>query len=131
MAELWEAKLSRADLSGAYLSEAKLWAADLSRANLSEAKLNGANLDKAIFQPNILPNIRDIAFANNLSKMKYLDSRQALTELREGFKKAGLRKQEREITYAINHTHRVKLWNDEDNSIFNKIESILYFVFLS
>jgi hypothetical protein len=40
----------------------------------------------------------------NLSLLKYKQSPHALVELREAFKKYGLRKQEREITYAIKYS---------------------------
>jgi hypothetical protein len=35
----------------------------------------------------------------------------ALIALREAFKKAGMRTQERQITYAIEHTRQLKAWN--------------------
>ena len=148
--DLRGANLSEADLSGANLDRADLSEADLSGAglfatDLSGALLSGADLSGTSFEPTKLPTIRGIAFAHNLSKMQYVNSRQALTELREGFKMAGLRKQEREVTYAINHTQRRLLWHgkeinywhllyhkkssDEEISILNKIESAFYLVF--
>jgi uncharacterized protein YjbI with pentapeptide repeats len=91
--------------------------ASFSGLDLSEADLSHANLSGVIFQPKKIPTIRNIAFAKNLSKMKYESSPQALTELREGFKNAGLRTQEREITYAIKYTQTTKLWSDLEYSL--------------
>jgi hypothetical protein len=141
-ADLSEAVLSKANLSGAFL-----WSVDLSNADLKFANLNGAilnetnlsgarmydaDLSHAMFQPNFLPSIKNIAFARNLSKMIYANSPQALTELRESFKRAGLRKQERAVTYAINFTQRKQLWDGTpsvNSSLLNKIESAFYLVF--
>jgi len=43
-----------------------------------------------------------------LSEMVYSNSPHSLIELREAFSQAGLRKQEREVNYAIMHTEREK-----------------------
>ncbi|MCP4746269.1 MAG: pentapeptide repeat-containing protein [Desulfobacteraceae bacterium] len=107
-AMLWGAKLQGADLGNANLQGAKLWDAKLQGVKLNNAKLQGADLRgadlaRAVFEvrPKSLPNLPEMALANNLSLLTYIDSPHALVELRKGFKKAGLRKQEREITYAI------------------------------
>ena len=128
-AKLSDADLSRAVLIKADLRESDLTGADISGTDLSGAMLNDSNLTKVKFQPDIIPPIRDIAFAENLSKLKYNKSRQALTELREGFKAAGLRRQEREVTYAINHIQRKRLWRNQDSDVLNRIESVFYLVF--
>ena len=57
---------------------------------------------------NSLPYIPWIAKAYNMSQMRYKNSPHALVELRKAFKEAGLRKQEREVTYAIKHSGFVK-----------------------
>jgi hypothetical protein len=41
----------------------------------------------------------------------------ALLALREAFKKAGMRTQERQLTYAVKHTERLQAW---DPSIFGR-----------
>ncbi|MDO8093118.1 MAG: pentapeptide repeat-containing protein, partial [Candidatus Brocadiales bacterium] len=126
-ANLWSANLSDANLTNANLSNAALWSANLSGAelmhanlsnanlmnvNLSDADLAEANVDSVMFvlKPGALPKILSIARARNLSKMRYLMSPHSLLELREAFKKAGLRRLEREITYAIEHTRRQMEW---------------------
>lgn len=124
---LWRANLSMADLtlanlSGADLKHANLSGSNLWRANFSGMDLRVANLDSVMFElkPGALPLIPDIALAENLSLMQYKDSPHSLVELRDAFKKAGLRQQEREITYAIEHTRRQLRWKE---GILGKMES--------
>ena len=50
-------------------------------------------------------------------------------ELRKAFKEAGLRTQEREITFAVKYTQRRKLWNHEKSNIWDKFESLFYLIF--
>jgi Pentapeptide repeats (8 copies) len=101
-----EANLRGADLTLAKMKHTNLISADLSGADLTDADMSGAemknaNLSGATFEPRIPPSVENIVFAHNLSRMVYKDSPTALVTLREGFKKAGLRRQEREVTYAI------------------------------
>jgi hypothetical protein len=46
-----------------------------------------------------------------LEGLVFRDSPAALVALREAFKNAGMRTQERQITYAIEHTRRLQAWN--------------------
>ena len=131
-ADLEGANLSKADLGGANLSKANLWRANLSeailqRANLSGAALKTANLDLIVFelQPGSLPAIQNVALAINLSKMTFYRTPHAMVELREEFKKKGLRKQEREVTFAIRHAERIKLW---ERGVAGKIESAFQYI---
>jgi hypothetical protein len=114
-------KGKNADLEGANLQKADLWGADLQEAvleesNLKEAVLENANLGYAILElaTDGLPNIPSIAKACGLPYLRYSESPHSLVELREGFKKAGLRKQEREVTYAIKHTGFLKAKSEGD-----------------
>ena len=117
-ARLWKANLGQARLASANLQKALFGSANLRQADLGAAKLQmasfyhadlqGADLWKAdlegvIFEikPNNFPDIPSIGKAVNLSLLKYEELPHALVELREAFKKSGLRKQEREVTYAI------------------------------
>jgi hypothetical protein len=52
-----------------------------------------------------------------------------VVELREAFKKSGLRKQEREITYAIKHSGFEKAKNE--GNLLTKIEVYLGWFFLN
>ncbi|MFX0201082.1 MAG: pentapeptide repeat-containing protein [Candidatus Hodarchaeota archaeon] len=129
-----EANLQGAYLEKANLQEAGIWITNLKNATLWEANLKGAklrntNLDGAIFEikPNNLPDIPSTADAKNLSSLTYKGSPHALVELRTAFKKFGLRKPEREITYAIKHTGYEKAI--KNGNLLTKIEVILGWLF--
>ncbi len=101
----------------ANLTQAKLINADLRGAELTEADLTGAimlqtNLTGIAFNPKVgtLPDIAFIAYAHGLSSLRFTRSPISLIELREAFKKSGLRQQEREITFAIRRTWRASSW---------------------
>ncbi len=144
-ADLTNADLGAANLTNANLARADLTKADLAQANLTKANLTGAilneetsffdaNLEGAVFWEVELPAIRfepkagsppyipAMATAENLSSLTFARSSHGLIDLREGFKKAGLREQERQITYAIKYTERGLLWNEGD--IWDKLESL-------
>ena len=65
------------------------------------ADLSSANLSRAYFQPKSLPDIRSIATASGLSTLHF-DQPAAIVELRDALKKNGFRRQEREVTFALN-----------------------------
>ena len=127
LAMLKEADLRGADLREAFLIGANLSGADLYKADLSGAKLSGAKLSGAFFDPKpgtasdvtLLVNIR------GLTSLRYKNSPHGLVELREAYKKAGMREQERELTYALNHTRREKLWG---KGFLGKVESLFNLV---
>jgi len=141
---LWNANLQEAGLSDADLQKAILWKAnlqeanlrraDLQEANLSDADLQEANLEKAnlkgaIFEikPGKLPNIPSIAKARFLSSLTYSELPHSLVELRAEFKKSGLRKQEREVTYAIKHSGFIKA--KSQGNFLTKVEVCLGWFF--
>ncbi|MFQ5976445.1 MAG: pentapeptide repeat-containing protein, partial [Candidatus Hydrothermarchaeales archaeon] len=108
--------------SAQFAGKANFWHANLSGADLYDAalrkvNLRGTNLDAVRFElkPGVLPLIPDIAHAKNLSKMRYEDSPTSLVELRKAFKVAGYRRQEREITYAIEYTRTRKQMRGEED----------------
>ncbi len=115
---LRQANLDQADLPNAFLLDANLQQASMVRTNLQEATvsgadlqdadLNGADLKHTIFEPEPgkLPAIADLALAHNLAHLTFSASPHGLTELREAFKMAGLRRQERDVTYALRRTER-------------------------
>lgn len=111
------ANLTRADLGGANLTSAWLGHANLTEVrmlgtNLTDARLWLANLTGTVFDPMAgkLPDVSSIALAEGLSAMTFLLTPQALVELREAFKKNGLRQPERDVTFAIRHTDRKRAW---------------------
>ncbi len=136
------ANLSGANLSGANLSGAYLFTANLSGAHLYRAKLNGAyldqtdlsgailghaNLSKAFFNPKP-GTVSDVSFllgVKGLASLRYLSSSHSLVELRETFKKAGMREQEREMTFALNHIRRLMR---QGEGFTGKLESLFHLV---
>lgn len=98
------AQFREADLRGAYLV-ADLREAVLLGTKLNDAELNNSNLSGAVFEikADFFPDIAGIAYVKGLAYITYDNTPQALFELREAFRKVGLRQQEREITRAIKY----------------------------
>jgi hypothetical protein len=131
-ARLFEANLTGAYLRGANLTGARLVKADLTDADLWEANLSGANLGDAkmngvIYEPEAgtLPLMPSFTTTKGLPSLTFRTSPQGLHELREALKKAGMRKQEREVTYAIEHTKRIHL---SKGALGDKVESVFKLV---
>jgi len=113
-ADLMDAVLTGAQLSreglqgvGTNLTDAVLRGADLRAADLHATQLNGtdlldAHLEGVVFEPKNLPPPEGIALAQGLELMTYGEEPGPLTQLRRQFQDAGYRKQEREITCALN-----------------------------
>jgi uncharacterized protein YjbI with pentapeptide repeats len=108
-ARLWEV-----NLRGARLAKANLQEAHLLDANLEEANLSNAELQKAVYEPHPgkLPNFWSLTNPDNrLETLLFFRSPAALISLREAFKRGGMRTQERQLTYAIEHTKRLLAWD--------------------
>jgi hypothetical protein len=101
-ANLAGARLAWADLTGAYLS-----GADLAGALLLEAKLASVRFQP---KPESLNSVRGVEFASGLDRLRFENSPTALIVLRERFAKAGLRDQERQVTYAKLRSQQVNEW---------------------
>jgi Pentapeptide repeats (8 copies) len=129
VAILTGARLSGANLQKANLTVAYLAGVDLSGANFQEADLFGANLQGAIYEPNPvkLPNFWTLTEPENkLETLVFHKSPAALFALREAFKRGGMHTQERQITYAIEHTRRLQAWKSRD--LWKKSESLFNYV---
>jgi pentapeptide repeat protein len=130
-AVLYQADLTRADLRGANLQKSILIDAilptqldrtrrrisskgisPLNAANLKEADISGVDLDGVAFplKPGGIPLIHSFAFANNLEGLFYVEPPHSLVEIRNGLKKAGMREQERILTYVIKHGQLEQSW---------------------
>lgn len=104
-ADLTSAAFEGADLTGAVFTKALL-----NETNLKNANLAFADCTDAIFLPRELPDARDMATVAGLQTLQF--RREPLVtfekqpiagvQLRDSFKKAGFRRQEREVTYALN-----------------------------
>jgi uncharacterized protein YjbI with pentapeptide repeats len=110
--DLSYANLSHADLHDTNLSYANLRGADLDRASLSGADLSSANLSEADLiytrffgiSKSHLPAFDQWQSVKNLSLIKFLGdaaSTSAFRQLREDFRKNGMRTEERGITAAL------------------------------
>jgi hypothetical protein len=100
-ANLTDGNLSGANLNGTYVGGANLTNASLRAADLKGAYFDGTNLDRAVFEPKSLPELREIAAAENLELLTYDTNPDALVQLRKQFGEEGFREQERKITYAL------------------------------
>jgi Pentapeptide repeats (8 copies) len=121
-ADLTGANLSSATLNGAILYKANLTGADLSAADLTgaditEAHLSGANVVLALLvstnfepQPQSVNDVIGIESAGSLDRLRFTQSPTALVVLRERFAKAGLRDQERQVTFAKLRAQQIKAW---------------------
>lgn len=113
-ANLQKASLVAADFQETNLQEANLQKASLGGANLLKADLTEATLAGAIYEPDpdSPPLLWSLTSPNNkLEEPVFYTTPAGLTALREAFKKAGMRTQERQLTYAIEHTKRLKAWD--------------------
>ncbi len=102
----------------------------LRKASLGEVHLKGANLwgaylEGVLYEAKLgaLPDIVSLKSAEHLETMRFEESPHALEELRQAFKQAGMRQQEREITYAIKRSEQQNAWKDG-----NYIESLFNFI---
>ncbi len=117
-ADLSRANLTEADLTGADLTRADLTEANLTAADLTEADLSRATVTNATFEPTGLPELNDMVGMRGLGTLTYARSPQGLARLRTLFREAGMRQQEREVTYAINRTMHA---GDGIDAIFNRV----------
>jgi pentapeptide repeat protein len=113
---LAEADLRRANLQGANLFNARVQGAVLHGTDLAGADLSFANLQGAVYEPNPdpakLPAFWTLIYSRNqLDKLVFRRSPAALVVLREAFKKGGMHTQERQLTYAIEHTKMRQAWD--------------------
>lgn len=95
----------------------------LSGANLKEAEIPGVDLKGVAFdlKPGGIPEIPSFAKAKNLRELVYVDPPHSLIEIRNGFKEAGMREEERILTYVIKHGEMVAAWRH--GGFMEKIES--------
>ena len=112
--DLTDANLAHADLADGDLTGSALTRAILADANLTGANLTHADLQATIFQPNSVPESRDVATAENLELLRYENAPEALVQLRSVFKNGGFLDQERKITYALKRRQAELLWEECD-----------------
>jgi Pentapeptide repeats (8 copies) len=104
----------RANPCRANLRDADLQGARLLGTNRQGAELDRADLQRVVYEPHPgkLPNFWTLtAPRNHLDKLIFHESAAGLIALREAVKRAGMRAQERQLTYAIEHTKQLHAWN--------------------
>ena len=112
------ARLVGTNLTGADLTGADFTGARLTGTNLSNTRLLLVNLAETIFepQPNSLQSSFGLESLLNLSRVTYRQEPSGLIILREQFVKRGLRRQERDLTFARLRTERELAWLSGDLS---------------
>lgn len=120
------AKLNESDLTGATFENVDLSGAELIKTDLTGTKFISSALTSAVYEPKAggQPDVQSISQALNLHHMTYKEDRSGLVSLRDGFKKMGFRKQERDITYALKRRD-TKLLIDEGRIIEANVWRIL------
>ncbi|NIR88979.1 MAG: pentapeptide repeat-containing protein [Gammaproteobacteria bacterium] len=103
------ARLREADLTGANLSRADLAGANLMETELTGANLRWADLSGALFEPKGVPEARDLFGAKGLATLHWFRSPEGLVLLQAAFQEAGMRRQEREVTYALKRSQRLAM----------------------
>ena len=122
-ADLQEANLvapsSRRPTWAAPTSRTPTWSTPTSRrptcsAPTSRGRLRGPTCQEAVYEPKLgtLPNYWTLTHPDNhLETLVFHNTPAALIALREAFKKGGMRTQERQLTYAIEHTKQLQAWH--------------------
>jgi hypothetical protein len=118
----------RANLCGATVHDAQFQEADLEGVQLQGANLLGAIITAAILdpQPGSLPDTSFLVSPAGLEEVTVYSSPQALVAFRQAFKNAGMREQQRQLTYAINYTQTHKAL--KEGNISEKIEAVFKWV---
>jgi uncharacterized protein YjbI with pentapeptide repeats len=106
-ADLTKATLTRANLTDADLFQADMTNAYLSMANLTKANLIEADLTDANFEPIEVPPARSFLGVTGLDRLSWNQSPASMVLLRKTFQEAGMRQQEREVTYAQLRMQRI------------------------
>lgn len=108
--DLLSANLERAVLNASNFSNANFMNANLREVWLYEATLTGARFEKAkltsvVYEPfpHKLPVLHTFIDADQLDRMTYVSSPNALKALRDAFRKEGMDQQARMITFALKH----------------------------
>lgn len=129
------ARLIGADLGGADLTNANLQDADLTDANLDAVNLMGANLENVymyntLYVPNPGSSPKNLVtiVSGGLWSLRFLVTRgenksillpHGLSDIREVFKKAGMRTHEREVTCALKRGENAFRWEKNKGFLRN------------
>jgi len=117
LADLSQAKLEYANLTDAVLHRSNLTQTDLTETVMTKALLHYANMTETIYFPKYgtAPDIIGLSIVDreHFKTVIYYDSRlgaPALVELREAYRKAGMRQMERLMVYMLKSGERKANW---------------------
>ena len=117
-AKLSSARLVTTNLRGASLSEADLSGAELDDTNLEDAKFGFVDLTDAIYEPSTAPSTGHLSHLNGVMTVTFrVGKHSGLVQLRRALQEAGIRRLEREATYALNRgitRHAFNGWYNEN-----------------
>ena len=127
-ASLRGAQLRNSDLTRADLRNAILTSADLKNVIIEEARLRGATLNHAVYSPIAAPSGDYIADIKGLDSVTFPKNHQeGLVRLRELLRKSGLRKEERNATYAIESN--IARYATQDQFFFSRVDGVARIIF--
>jgi uncharacterized protein YjbI with pentapeptide repeats len=114
-ANLSDANLAYTDFTDAILQQSNLTRAEFIDSVMTRALLHYANLTEALYFPKygMAPDIIGLTVTDNFQTVSYYDHRMgapALVELREAYKKAGMRQMERLMIYMLKLGERKANW---------------------
>ena len=134
-ADLGGANLEGADLRGANLEGADLYftnleGADFSEAVLRDVNLSMANLKNTNFELSMDSDLTSTKLHNlrNLKLVRFEALSNSVVELRNEYRKAGMRQEERDVTYAIKHRERELLLEKEGRGLGARLESFFMYI---
>jgi hypothetical protein len=113
-ADLEEADLTRADLSGSNLNKTNLFHTILTGSNFQDTTVVAVR-----YEPLTVPRVETLSQTEGLASLIWQSSPLGLNLLRQAFKNSGMRKQERQVTYSIKHSERLK--KDDIEAVFDYI----------
>jgi hypothetical protein len=125
-ANLFAANLSQSDLTQANLTDAVMEEADLTGAILQDTDLRGTDLTGAklynvLYEPINTPKVETLHSVLGLNTLYWSHSPGGMVLLRKALKDRGMREQERQITYSIRRSERLK-----KTQIYRYIELFLF-----
>lgn len=130
---LIEANLTNVNLKSAILPKREydggLSFNKLHGANFKGANISGVDLEELEFalKPGGIPLIPSFAQTKNLEKLAYVNPPHSLVEIRNGLKEAGMREQERILTYVIKHGEMEHGWAKGEIGISEYLFSYILF----
>jgi len=123
MSDLTGARLVKTNLTKADLTLASLRGTDLSEAKLADAILTYADLTDSRFEPTSIPPASGMRHIEGLDSLWYQNSPGGLSDLRNAFKNAGMRQEERQVTCSLMRSYRQNIGGLEGQLLYVLFEA--------